>query len=536
MLNDFHDYPADAEIVADLCIIGAGVVGITIAREFAGKSLKVCLLESGGPDFEAKTQALYQGKNLGQPYYDLDDSRLRFFGGTTLVWGGRCVPLDPIDFEPRRWVPYSGWPFPRTELVPYYERAQQVLDLGPFVYDEHVWKGLEVDPPDFDPLSVRTGFWQFDEEFSRFGLGKCEDLKRADNIRIVLHANVTNIEAHPSGQTVERLDITTLDGKRGSVRARVYVLAAGGIENPRLLLVSNGAEPNGLGNRHDCVGRFFMEHPHGRAARISTPTPYSLWDVYRKHRNRHGELLAPVLRAGEDLQKSAEILNSSLTLKCQRRSELGVPMGKEAYRVIKKHLHPTTSGRRIWRTYKQINRAIHRMTDTVVRRRQLRSGHSSLCLIIRGEQAPNPDSRIVLSSQRDVLGVRQADLDWRFTELDKRSVAVLVDALDREFQRLALGRVIPEEWLSDDTTSWPVDPTVSNHAIGGYHHMGTTRMADQPLHGVVNRDTRVHGINNLYVAGSSVFPTAGWANPVLTTIALSLRLTDHLQAWFSRST
>jgi choline dehydrogenase-like flavoprotein len=149
------------------------------------------------------------------------------------------------------------------------------------------------------------------------------------------------------------------------------------------------------------------------------------------------------------------------------------------------------------------------------------------------EQAPNPDSRVMLSQQRDALGVPQADLHWQFTELDKRSVATLVDTVNDEFQRLGLGRVTPEAWLSDASTAWPVDPTVSNHPIGGFHHMGTTRMAASPQDGVVDDNARVHGIDNLYVAGSSLFPTSGWANPVLTTLALTLRLADHLKAKLS---
>jgi choline dehydrogenase-like flavoprotein len=272
-----------------------------------------------------------------------------------------------------------------------------------------------------------------------------------------------------------------------------------------------------------------MEHPHGRAARVSAPDPYRLWNTFRKRRAPGGKCFAPVIRAGEHLQKRAGILNTSLTLKCQRRPETGVPVGKAVYKSFKARMHPTKRGRAIWRIYKKTNQLVHTLTDPVVRRLQLDTGRGGLYLVIRGEQAPNPDSRVMLSQERDALGVPQADLDWQLTALDKRTVAVLVDTLDQEFKRLGLGRVTPEAWLSDGKTAWPVDPTVSNHPIGGYHHMGTTRMADTPASGVVDADARVHGIDNLYVAGSSVFPTSGWANPVLTTLALTLRLADYLK-------
>ncbi len=272
-----------------------------------------------------------------------------------------------------------------------------------------------------------------------------------------------------------------------------------------------------------------MEHPHGRAAEVLTPDPFKLWNTFRKRRVQGGKLFAPMIRAGEELQKSAGILNTSVTLKCQNRPEAGITMGKAIYKSGKARVQPDKWGRKLWRIYKKTNQVVHTLTDPMKRRRQLSSGRGGLYLIVRGEQAPNPDSRVMLSQHRDALGVPKADLHWQFSEIDKRSVATLVDTLNDEFQRLGLGHVTPEAWLSEASTAWPVDPTVSNHHIGGFHHMGTTRMAETPQSGVVDADARVHGIDNLYVAGSSLFPTSGWANPVLTTLALTLRLADHLK-------
>lgn len=528
MLHDFHTYPNGTMIETDVCIAGAGVAGITIARELIGTKLDVCLLESGGADFERDTQALYEGENLGRPYYDLDESRLRFFGGTTVVWGGRCVPLNAIDFERRDWVPYSGWPFAKDDLTAYYRRAQQAVELGPGIYDEQAWELLGITPPAFNPAEVRTDFWHFDRAFARYGFAHCRDLQAAPNVRILLHANVTNIQIDSDAIRVDHADIATLQGRKGRVRAKIYILAAGGIENARLLLVSRGVQPNGIANQHDLVGRFFMEHPHGRAAQVFTPDPYRLWTMYRKRFGRDGRQYAPILRAGEGLQKREGILNSCTAIKCQRTPELGLPIGKALYRSIKARTDSDARGRTMWRVYKWANALSHRLSDPLVRRMQLASGRGGLYLIVRAEQAPNPHSRVVLSDRRDALGVPQADLDWRLSPLDKRSVAVLAEALDNEFQRLGLGRVRIQDWLRDGTTTWPLDPTVSNHPIGGYHHIGTTRMATDPKRGVVDADGRVHGIANLYIAGSSVFPTAGWANPTLTIIALSLRLADHV--------
>ena len=121
-------------------------------------------------------------------------------------------------------------------------------------------------------------------------------------------------------------------------------------------------------------------------------------------------------------------------------------------------------------------------------------------------------------------------LDWRLSELDVRSVEILVKTLGQELERLELGTVEPASWLSDRAGGWRTDPLISSHPIGGYHHMGTTRMSDDPRHGVTDARTRVHGLPNLYVAGSSLFPTGGWANPTITIVALALRTADDIDA------
>ncbi|MCP4039333.1 MAG: GMC family oxidoreductase, partial [bacterium] len=312
MRIDLEDVEAGSMLECDLCIAGAGIVGITLAREFIGTPTRVCLLESGNVDFEAETQALYSGDQLGVEYYPLDDARLRFFGGSTLVWGGRCVPLDPLDFERRSWVPHSGWPFSREDLDPCYRRAQAHLGLGSAIHDERMWEELRVKPPAFDRKVLRTTFWQFDESHARYGWGNCQDIASAENIRLVTHANVTRIQLRADGQAVEHLDVATLSGKRCKVKAERYVIATGGIENPRILLASDDVHPAGVGNEHDLVGRFFMEHPHGRGGEVKAKNRYSLLNSYKKRRNRGGLMVAPVLSPSDELQRSTGILNSSL--------------------------------------------------------------------------------------------------------------------------------------------------------------------------------------------------------------------------------
>jgi len=512
----------------DVCIVGAGVAGITLARRLVALGRNVCLLESGGLDFEQPTQDLYRGENVGMPYYDLDQSRLRFFGGTLGIWGGRCAVLDPIDFERREWVPGSGWPIRRADLAPYYRAAHAQFDLGDFNYEHDIWSALGIPPYAFDPLKLTTGLWRFDERNERFTASASRDLFDSARISVVLHANAVHLQVTPEANAVRHVTVRPLVGPARAVKARHYVLACGAIENPRLLLSSDDVEPHGIGNARDQVGRWFMEHPTGRIGRVHVARPYEMWDAFQKRFMRAGPPLAPVLRLAEATQRERRTLNSIATFKLQRPPALGVPIGNRIYQNLKHNIDPDRRGRALDHLYRGLRAWFHREIRGTFEKWRARSGKSGLYLIVRGEQAPNPRSRVRLSTARDALGGRPADLDWQLAEADKHSARVFVETFDAELKRLELGWVEPAEWLSDPSPQWPVDPTVGNHPIAGYHQMGTTRMSADPADGVVTADCNIHGYDNLYVAGSSVFSTSGWANPTLTLVALALRLADHL--------
>ena len=528
MLIDLRNEPEAVIPRADVCIIGAGAAGITLARSLAAQGHTVTLLESGGLDFEQETQDLYKGENVGLPYYDLDQARLRFFGGTVAIWGGRCARLDPIDFERRNWVPHSGWPIGYGELEPYYRLAHDTFELGNFDYSAGCWAELQRKPIPFDTRKIDTSFWRFDEVSERFTADMDDDLFVRPDVCVVLHANVVGIQARSTADAVAHVRIATRRGLVRAIEAGYYVLACGAIENARLLLASNDVEKAGIGNSRDQVGRYFMEHPNGRLGRVRTCDPVGIWSVFQKRFRRSGPPLAPALRMSDAIQKRFKTLNCSVTFKLQRDPKKGVAMGNKLYHGIKHTLDPDMRGRFFNRTYRRIRAWFHRGVRETVEKLRAKAGVTQLYVLVRGEQAPNPDSRVRLSQEKDAFGVPRAQLDWQLSEIDKHTARIMTQTLDKEFRRLGIGEVEPGEWLNQPGTAWPVDPTVGNHPIAGYHHMGGTRMSSNPDEGVVDAHCRVHNYGNLYVAGSSVFPTGGWANPTLTIVALSLRLADHL--------
>ncbi|HYJ83681.1 MAG TPA: GMC family oxidoreductase [Allosphingosinicella sp.] len=504
------------ELEGEVCVIGAGAAGISLARRLLALGRTVVLLESGGLDYEAGTADLNAGENVGEDYYDLEDSRLRFFGGTTAIWGGRCAELDPIDLEKRDYVPHSGWPIGWEEMERWYEEARPHFGLPPERPGPDALRAAGVELPDFAELD--TPLWTFDRRFNRFAWESCADLEADPRCRIVTHATVTAIVE--DGRAIGRVEARSLGAGRLTVRARAFVLAAGGIENARLLLDSN------LGNGRDQVGRYFMEHPHARGGRIVEGSAWRLLKAFGRRHRVGGQDLAALISPGEALQRREGILNTSLTIVARQPEGRRQFIGMKAYSGLKHSMAPTRRGRALWMATKKAAGWAQRHVDPTRPWLLHKLGNLEVALLVRGEQAPNPASRVTLGDEKDATGARRVKLDWRLSAIDVRSVEMLVEALGRELRRLGLGRVEPADWLGSG--EWKTDPLISSHPIGGYHHMGTTRMGEDPATSVTDADGRVHGIGNLFVAGSSLFPTGGWANPTLTIVALALRSAETI--------
>jgi choline dehydrogenase-like flavoprotein len=501
----------DTLIEGDICIVGAGAAGISMALEWSNGPNKVILLEGGGFEYDPKIQDLYAGKTTGQPYYPLMSSRLHYFGGTTGHWAGFCSPMDSIDFAKRSWVEHSGWPITRADMDPYYARAQAKIELGPYNYDMAFWQNND---PAMKPLiESKTVIWNKMWQFSpptRFGVKYKKDIVESRHVHLYTYANVVDIRTNESGSAVRELITKNFDGKQLRVRAKYFILACCAIQNARLLLSSNQQAPAGIGNINGLVGRFFMEHLEIKSAELwlVKPDPLKLYAIQFGITKARAELAIDAKK-----QEEYRILNGTVSM-------TALDIAKKIKPAIEEwnQEDPRKSGDRFFGGFIKAGKES----------RPSVSGSQSYQLFTRIEQAPNPSSRVTLDSEKDGLGVPRATLHWELTPLEKRSIRKIYELLGQEVGRTGIGRVRLMDYLMEkDDHSWP------SFTGGGWHHMGTTRMSNDPKQGVVNADCKVHGFSNLFVAGSSCFATAGAPNPTLTLIALTLRLSDHVMGLMS---
>jgi choline dehydrogenase-like flavoprotein len=530
LIIDANNLPSGTGLEADICIIGAGAAGITLAREFDNKACRVILLESGKLKRSRAVQALYKGESVGLHYDSLDQARSRYFGGSSNCWGGFCRPMDPHDFEARDWVPNSGWPITRNDMEPYYKRAHTVLQLGPFNYDPETWqRWLNRADGKLLPLERRRVINLISQLSppTRFGQVYREEIARSPNVFAYLNANVTEIETPGTGSRVTGVKVSTLDGMPFKVVARHYILATGGIETPRLLLASNRHQSAGVGNQHDLVGRYFMDHPRLRSGTVTFRDPKANGSIYDLHVTLPGEMTAQGVKIAayfgltEETQRAERLLNT----RCYAVSRF--VCGDRATYTAVSHLRQALhgGGSVLERSPAELLNIVRRSPHVAVLAAGLKL---RLPFLARGfwletvvEPTPLRDSRVTLGEERDPLGMPRVKVDWRVGDLEKRTIRRTQQILGEEMARIGAGRVTVD--APSDAEPW------SDSLSGCWHHMGTTRMHTDPRQGVVDAQCRVHGTENLFIAGSSVFPTCGSDMPTITIVALALRLAEHLK-------
>lgn len=564
-IEKLSDISGDAQISADLVIVGAGPVGLTIARECAKAGRKVLIVESGVERADPAHSALIQIENVGEltaedqivarkAYHEMvtqfwsQENQpfgvvCRGLGGSTQEWAGKSAPFDPIDFEPRPWVHLSDWPVSHAEITPYIRKAMAQLNLIP-----------EWQPPQIHTDGVTSFYWQFARsrtqhtDVMRFG----EDLllDRPEHIHVLLDATVTHIALSPDGTRFDHLDVVSVSGKKARVSGRFCVLAANAIETPRLLLASRDVHPNGIGNAHDNVGRYLMDHPSstvGTFAARDAGEPGRRFGFSAVTRNRRAHMFLHGLALTPEVQRKEGLLNAAIffipdlspddpweafkRLVRGRSSNWGrdlLNVGRDFGTLVKALGVKFVQHPRVPDAIKSfiVNAAIRLQPNLVATEfasKGLPKKLTGLRIKAIVEQVPDRESRVTLSDKTDRFGTPLARVDWKINDLE-RTTLLRISELARE-AIVAAGMPAPRfaEWI--DTRR--IEDAV---IIDMCHTAGTTRMSDDPRTGVVDRDCRIHGLDNLYVCGGSVFPTAGHTNPTLMFVSFALRLAEHLDA------
>jgi choline dehydrogenase-like flavoprotein len=534
VIEDLWDHPSGLKVQADICLIGAGAAGITIARELAGTGQQICLIEGGGLKFEyPESQSLYAGTSVGIPT-SLVAGRLRFFGGTTNHWAGRCAPLSEIDFQRRPWVSHSGWPLDRAEVDPYYRRACEVAGFpSKWRSDEETLALLKAPLPSFNPEWFRPFIWHYappmkDAATWRWANAYGAFLSQANNVRTLLHANFAEFSLSRDRARVASATVRSLNGVTATIEAEKYVLCCGGIENARLLLLESQRNSGGFGNDRDCVGRYFMQHLHATAGLIVSAEPMT------RVQNQLNVLRAPDglevevgLTLTPEIMEREELLNCTSILYYEPDPKSGVTAAQDIWRALKSGDWPREVGEKVGLVAEDFKGMVGALEQRLAPKHTLAATMPPpkyAELLVDLEPIPDPESRILLGDDRDALGMRRVKADLRYGERERRTATRLASLVAAELARLGIGRTRLEPWVRDGR----VPVTDGLEALP--HYIGTTRMSDDPRDGVVDRNCAIHGMENLYVAGSSVFPTAGQANPTFTIVALALRLAKHLSA------
>ncbi|HMR32546.1 MAG TPA: GMC family oxidoreductase [Geminicoccaceae bacterium] len=518
MIDDLRSHPDGALLDCDVCIVGAGPAGIALALSLARAPLRILVLESGGFEVESEAQSLNEAEVTGLSMSGHLAGRVRAFGGAARLWAGQCLPLDPIDFEPRGWVPHSGWPIGPADLADGYRQAEAFFEVEGEGYGEETYRRFGLAVPAWDADALRTMFTVYTPKVdtARFS---ARAIRSAGNICLLTHAHAAAIETDATG-VARSVDLRSALGKSARIEARAIVLCGGGLENPRILLNSTGRRPRGLGNEHDLVGRFFQEHPNAVTATLAgdgTALQEQFRLLYRRERRYF-----PKLALGRSVQEAKQVLNANAHLVFEYPEDSCTAALERMFRSLRAGRPPE----RPWRDLGRVAADLPALASVMLRRLRGRSPKArpaAVKLQCYLEQAPNPQSRVMLSERRDQLGLRQMRLDWRLTELERRTLVVLTATVQREFRRLGLGELEAEGWLAEPGAAW------EKRLVDSYHHGGTTRMAATPSEGVVDRNCEVFGVLGLYVCGNSVFPTSGYANPTLTIVALAMRLASHLR-------
>lgn len=549
----YHLESLPASKVYDVCVIGSGPAGATVVNELQEDGLSCCVLESGKRKKTVFADSLKQLEFEGLEIKGY--SRERCLGGTSVTWAGLTSPLDPIDLEPRPWLEYSGWPITYCELESFYNQASKYRFFPIDKFQTQAWSHiaqLASSRPVWSNMKRKVFLassepQNFAKEFNSW--------LESDNIDLILDASVVGLRGRNGESEVTHAIVRDCQGAEQHIRANVFVLAANGIENARLLLLSQGQKKDGLGNQNGVVGRFFMNHPKNYFGSLQfTTSQKSLPDYFGFLENDVAGYVG--LRLRPDLQRQQGVLNSYTRLQPMydwtdnrgiesllyfikrsasvkdvfRRINQGRVVELRDYAETGDDSDLQNAGKTPFDLLKMMALIVSNAPDVgkylfyrAVSKRKPNVSRARLRNFM--EMEPDPQNRITLSEKRDHFGNAIPRLNCRLTKMDRRSIAevhqnLLVDLARNKWATL-------QSPLTAEEEPWPIGDDAS-------HHLGTTRMGSDPKTSVVDKNCRIWGIGNVYISGGSVFPTSGCANPTFTVVALAIRLAEHLRSEFCR--
>jgi choline dehydrogenase-like flavoprotein len=562
MKQDTSKLPNGTEVISDVCIIGAGPAGMTAAREFLKTKYTVSLLESGGHAYNHDIQMLSQGEISGDVHEAQESMHLRQIGGTANNWilqmtddeyGYRYTPYDAVDFEQRDEIPYSGWPITKADLDPYYERAHAVCGVGHYDYTAEYWARGKHQPIKFNSDAVYNSVFTFGPT-KKFTQEFPEQITASNNVTIYYHATVVELLCSEDGEEVTTAVVRMFDGKEVYFKAKQFIIASNALQTPRLLLNSNKTHPKGIGNQHDNVGRYYMDHNLVPFGLFYPDDPSIINDLgfYDMQGVDGASILGRISFSPETLKKQ-KLRNLAVMLfpSTWNQHDVDAMTSVNVFRMMPHQIYtwrfPIELAKHIYNLVREPLTLARHLRNILRGRRRLmiavyekfrygipvflglgrggwsRVGNSQrkydrLELLAIVEQSPNPNNRITLTEEKDALGCRKTKLHYVCADEDIESVKRAQKIIQDAFTDTGLGGFQPPEITAD----------VMKSSTGLHHMLGTTRMSDDPKHGVVDKDCRVHGIRNLFIAGSSVFTTGGFANPTLTNLAISIRTSDKV--------
>lgn len=515
MIRDLmHDAPIQAQH-ADVCIVGAGAAGITLAVELLRHGRSVLLLEGGGGEVEDASQEPYQSEITGLNHNGIHIGRFRAQGGTTTRWGGQILELDVLDFAPRAAIPGSGWPISKLDLAPFYARAIALEGLSnAMARDEDIWWQIKVPPPTFDAFETAFSRWCPEPNFARL---HGEILRNHPALTVWLHANA--VRMHWEGARFRSITCKTLSGIEATFSADQFVFALGGIESSRFFLQPEAAA--GPWNRSGLLGRHFQDHIVCSAATIEVTNPGALHNAFDNVFSR-GLKYQPKLHLKPAVQRSAKTLNVAASISFNSRYDEALGQLKATARRLLSGHWRESSVADILHAARYFPLLARQVLRYKLHQRAYNPPEAAVGLLVYCEQEPESASTITLSDTRDSLGLLRTRINWQISDLELHSIRTFVEYATAALSHI--GRITPDPQLM------ALDPAFKQKCGDNYHHMGGMRMAASPDHGLVDLNLRLHGMENGYVCSSAVFPTSGYSNPTHTVLALAVRLADHLKA------